>query len=115
MTVVSDFFFTLRSIEDGPKCDHYRRYTASNSEPIFHNPPAASRSKASSFFFGPCEAIQAQQQLGGRSFSPLLVPAGAEFNGGAGADVVGGGGQTRDTYNDDFLDILEPDADKQLK
>ena len=67
------------------------------------------------FLFGPCEAIQAQQQLGGRSFSPLLVPAGAEFNGGAGADVVGGGGQTRDTYNDDFLDILEPDADKQLK
>ena len=43
------------------------------------------------------------------------MPAGAEFNGGAGADVVGGGGQTRDTYNDDFLDILEPDADKQLK
>ena len=66
-------------------------------------------------FFGPCEAIQAQQQLGGRSFSPLLVPAGAEFNGGAGADVVGGGGQTRDTYKDDFLDILEPDVDKQLK
>ena len=29
--------------------------------------------------------------------------------------IVGGGGQTRDTYNDDFLDILEPDADKQLK
>ena len=60
-------------------------------------------------------ARQAQQQLGGRSFSPLLVPAGAEFNGGAGADVVGGGGQTRDTYKDDFLDILESDVDKQLK
>ena len=41
MTVVPDFFFTLRSIEDGHKCDHYRRYTASNSEPIFHKPPAA--------------------------------------------------------------------------
>jgi len=27
---------TLRSVEDGPKCDHCRRYTASNSEPIFH-------------------------------------------------------------------------------
>ena len=43
------------------------------------------------------------------------MPAGAEFNGGAEADVVGGGGQTRDTYKDDFLDILEPDDDKQLK
>ena len=46
---------------------------------------------------------------------PLLVPVGLEFNGGAGADVVGGGGQTRDTYKDDCLDILELDADKQLK
>ena len=46
--------------QDGLKCDHYRRYTASSSEPIFH-------------------------------------------------------GQQPEICTKRFLDILEPDADKQLK
>ena len=114
MTVVSDLFFTLRSIEDGPKCDHYRRYTASNSEPIFHTPPAASRSKASSFS-DRVKRYRRSSSWEEDHSPPCLCRPVPSLTEGPEQTIVGGGGQTRDTYNDDFLDILEPDADKQLK
>ena len=50
-----------------------------------------------------------------KSFSPCLCRSVSRLKEGPEKTIVSSGGQTRDTYKDDFLDILEPDDDKQLK
>ena len=45
----SNYVDTYRA-QDGLKCDHYRRYTASNSEPIFHGQQPEIRTMTSFFY-----------------------------------------------------------------